>query len=710
MISTAVRLARVGSTSELGAAALLFLGFPVMLLAALLPNLWLFTAAAAATYAGDWWLHRQGSRMVALLRRVRAGLSIRFLARELLLVLLLSRMGFSGTAAFYLGVSGFLVFYGLQAPHAALLTLIRNSRRLPVVTRNIDMSGLRIPGAPPRLLTRRAAEKMLHLDLAMVAGLIITAATERTLFGLVGAVITVALGTAFTVALLPYLRSSRKPARTERVLEYMDEWLRGYRPTVALYFSGSRTSAYQANMWLETLAALDERPLVILRERYIVPKLAPTSVPVLCVPSAVHLMGMDLTSLRVALYPANVGKNIHMLREPGMKHVFIGHGDSDKIASVNPYSKAYDEVWTAGRAGRDRYALADVGVRDDDIVEVGRPQLGAIVAGTGEPVGPMPTVLYAPTWEGWTDDPGNTSLILAGENVVKQLVAARPEVRVLYKPHPFTGSRCPKAKAAHERILSVIEQANAERSAEPQWRERAAADAAERDTAAAEVRRIAARLAELETAVKEDADEAEGSRDGVMDPAHAAEAERLRAQWNDAYWKSFGWWEHRVITGSRPHLYDCFNRGDMMVSDISSVVSDFIASEKPYAITDTTGLGAEEFKRQNSTARAAFILTPDASGVPELLESVRGSASDPLAHDRRTLKEYLLGPDEPTSLVRFGQAIKELSAKAEARLGRLERAGIHDSDLVEIPQPREEPEAVEVREDADAAESVTSAG
>ena len=88
-------------------------------------------------------------------------------------------------------------------------------------------------------------------------------------------------------------------------------------------------------------------------------------------------MNMDLSTVRVALYAANVGKNIHLLRVPTMKHVFIGHGDSDKLASVNPFSKVYDEVWTAGRAGRDRYAIADVGVRDDDIVEVGRPQLAA---------------------------------------------------------------------------------------------------------------------------------------------------------------------------------------------------------------------------------------------------------------------------------------------------------------------------------------------
>lgn len=36
----------------------------------------------------------------------------------------------------------------------------------------------------------------------------------------------------------------------------MGDWLAEYRPTVMLYFSGSKDSAYQVNMWLETMAQL----------------------------------------------------------------------------------------------------------------------------------------------------------------------------------------------------------------------------------------------------------------------------------------------------------------------------------------------------------------------------------------------------------------------------------------------------------------------
>jgi hypothetical protein len=108
-----------------------------------------------------------------------------------------------------------------------------------------------------------------------------------------------------------------------------------------------------------------------------------------------------------------------------------------------------------------------------------------------------------------------------------------------------------------------------------------------------------------------------------------------------------------------------------MVSDISSVVSDYIASGKPYAIADSAALGATEFKRQNTAARAAFILGNDASGIEELLLAVTEADQDPLLPAREDLKQYLLGPDRPASIVRFNDAVRDLTAKADARLARL---------------------------------------
>ncbi|MET9087172.1 hypothetical protein ABZX77_35770 [Streptomyces sp. NPDC004237] len=684
MISTAIRVARVGSAAELAAAALMMLGFPVLMIAALVPSVYAFAAAAAVTYLADHYLHRKGSYLVSRLSKVRAGLSIRFLIRQLLLILLLARMDLQNGLIFYGAIACFIAFYGLQAPHGALVTLIRNRRRMPVATRNVDLkSRIRIPDAPPQGLLDRSAEKMLHLDLAAVVGLLVSAMTDSAVAGFVGIGITLALGCLYVLVLMPYVRGRKTPPDADTVLAAVDDWLAEYRPGTVLYFSGSKDSAYQLNMWLETMEQLDSRPLVLLRERVILQNLAPTTAPVICVPGGVHLMNMDLSTVRVALYAANVGKNIHLLRVPTMKHVFIGHGDSDKLASVNPFSKVYDEVWTAGRAGRDRYAIADVGVRDDDIVEVGRPQLAPIQSRQGVAEGRIPTVLYAPTWEGWDGEPGNTSLVLAGENIVKKLVKADPPVRVLYKPHPFTGTVSAEAGAAHRRVTALVEKAAAARAADPRF----TVDTAAQTAAQAELARIEARLAELTGTANERRDEAEASRDDVVDLKKHEEIARLRAEWNDALWRSFPDHEHRVVTGAEPRLYDCFNVSDAMVSDISSVVSDFIASGKPYAVTDSAGVGVEEFKRANTAVRAAVILSNSAKELGGLLDAVRDPSADPLAAERVELKQYLLGPDEPTSIEQFNGAVAALARKAETRnLGQEARIAAGDIEAAELAE------------------------
>jgi hypothetical protein len=282
VISTAIRVARVGSPAELAAAALMILGFPALMLAALIPSVPAFAAAAAVTYLADHYLHRKGSYLVNRLSKVRAGLSIRFLIRQLLLILLLARLGFADDLIYYGAIACFIAFYGLQAPHGALVTLIRNRRRMPVATRSVDLaSRIRIPDAPPRRLLHRSAEKMLHLDLAAVAGILVSAALESAVAGFIGIGVTVGLGFLYVFTLVPYVRGRKIPPNAETVLAAVDDWLGEYRPETVLYFSGSKDSAYQVNMWLETMEQLDSKPLIILRERAILNNMAPTTVPVI---------------------------------------------------------------------------------------------------------------------------------------------------------------------------------------------------------------------------------------------------------------------------------------------------------------------------------------------------------------------------------------------------------------------------------------------
>jgi CDP-glycerol glycerophosphotransferase (TagB/SpsB family) len=112
---------------------------------------------------------------------------------------------------------------------------------------------------------------------------------------------------------------------------------------------------------------------------------------------------------------------------------------------------------------------------------------------------------------------------------------------------------------------------------------------------------------------------------------------------------------HRTVLAGGPSLYECFNDADVLIADISSVLSDFIASEKPYVVPNLTGLDEAVFRDRFRSAGEAYLLDPAAERIGAILDLVRDS--DPLAAARRELKHYLLGPSEPNAMTRFAMAV-----------------------------------------------------
>ncbi|MEU7135250.1 hypothetical protein [Streptomyces sp. NPDC046261] len=667
--------------------------FTLQLVGALLPHVPLLITASATGLALDLYLQHRDPGLVAVLGKIRFDVMVRQLLRDMLVLIGLLRLHGDGSLRGYAPViAGLALFYAAHLGCQVTAILVRRSRTLPFLTRNIDASGLHLTAAPPRLLARQHGRRLLRFTTPATAGLLVTAATEETLWAEAGVGVSLALALGGTVHLASWLRPAKRIAGEQQALEWLDRWLAAYKPTVGMYFSGGTSSAYQANMWLSTLAALDGKPLIVLRERFMVQKIEATDVPIVCIPKVVHLMALEKSSLKVLLHPANSGKTSQVLRMPSIKHAFTNHGESDKLSSCNPYSKAYDEIWVAGPAARERYQLADIGVEDKDVVEVGRPQLAPIKPYGGPPAdGRLTTVLYAPTWEGWDGNPGNTSVMLAGENIVRALLAD-PKVRLLYKPHPMTGSVDPRAGQANARIQAMIHEANAGRSG-PRPGPEAAAELARRT---AELERVTT------SAFRDSADEIERMLlQSTPEKGRAATVEAATSDWENAYWASLPEWEHQVITTARPALYSCFNQSDLLISDVSSVVSDYLISEKPYAVANTSGMDEEEFRANFPTVSAATILTPEAEGVDGLLAAVRDPGLDTLAGARAELKERLLGPSDPPSLVRFDRAARALAAKADERRQRMEarsseipapRAGAGEAAEADAtPEPAEEP-------------------
>ena len=118
----------------------------------------------------------------------------------------------------------------------------------------------------------------------------------------------------------------------------------------------------------------------------------------------------------------------------------------------------------------------------------------------------------------------------------------------------------------------------------------------------------------------------------------------------------------------QPSLADCFNHADLLIADVSSVVSDFTASQKPYVVANPAALPEEEFRRRYPSASAAYPLRPDGAELEKILWLVR-EGGDPVATRRRELMRHLLGPEESGPRQRFCAAVSRLVADGRPATG-----------------------------------------
>jgi hypothetical protein len=347
-------------------------------------------------------------------------------------------------------------------------------------------------------------------------------------------------------------------------------------------------------------------------------------------------MSFDLSTVRGALFVANAATNIHLLRKRGMTTAFIGHGDSDKQASSNPFVKVYDELWVAGPAGAERYEGPDTVAVTGRLVEVGRPQArsGGPRQRSGEPA----TVLYAPTWEGWGDEPYHSSLPFEGVELVRRLLAT-PGVRLLYRPHPLTGTRSSPVRRAHLEVLDLLRTAGAPASGDLPGVPGAPADGAAADDS---------RLDDLALMA--------ARSEPVPAASSAARARRLA---EEAYWSCTGPEVPRVVEGAWPGLASCFAHTDLLIADVSSVVSDWVALDRPYALVDAAGLGREEFLRRYPSSRGGRLLGPGRAGLDALVADLL-TGSDPDAAARSTIRRHLLGSSPDDGAARFEAALDRM--------------------------------------------------
>jgi hypothetical protein len=88
-------------------------------------------------------------------------------------------------------------------------------------------------------------------------------------------------------------------------------------------------------------------------------------------------------------------------------------------------------------------------------------------------------------------------------------------------------------------------------------------------------------------------------------------------------------------------LIDCINAADALISDVSSVASDWLYSEKPFALTNVLGADQVVFEKEFPLAKAAYVLDSEATNLSAVCDELLGS--DSLRQTRRDCKTYYLG-------------------------------------------------------------------
>ena len=87
-------------------------------------------------------------------------------------------------------------------------------------------------------------------------------------------------------------------------------------------------------------------------------------------------------------------------------------------------------------------------------------------------------------------------------------------------------------------------------------------------------------------------------------------------------------------------LVECFNMSDALVSDVSSVVPDFLYSGKPFALVAVRAT-LEQFAADNPISTAAYVIDEKMTNLEEQVRLMLGD--DPLAAERERVREHYLG-------------------------------------------------------------------
>jgi CDP-Glycerol:Poly(glycerophosphate) glycerophosphotransferase len=231
-------------------------------------------------------------------------------------------------------------------------------------------------------------------------------------------------------------------AETDSLLDFDPNWC---------LFWGQGVTGFHLDIWIPYIRQSQNRFVIMAGEdrfsEYVRQRVDALPNCVILEPFAMAKPWLKLCpNFRGFLYIGTKQENFKIVNSYGGKlHVWLGHGESDKIYNAFRTASLYDSMFVARYGVVKRYPRAVRRWVAQGACAIGTPIVDGLVKDPWEMPRPIRTILYAPTWEGGSPKADYSSMPVVGPALLEALPGlTKRGISVIMRPHPVTGRRRPE--------------------------------------------------------------------------------------------------------------------------------------------------------------------------------------------------------------------------------------------------------------------------
>ncbi len=396
----------------------------------------------------------------------------------------------------------------------------------------------------------------------------------------------------------------KKPKNTEKSTSLVSSRPKGLMALLqsavtyryAIYFDAPAGSEHQVLMWLPYLSRVPANFVIILRTEGSAKFFRDMGLPVLVISKLADLEIVEDIGVKVILYVNNGMKNTHMLRYHDFTHVQLLHGESDKPSSFNPISVMYDFLFVSGQIAIDRYYDNGVYIPKHKFMISSRPQVeNILVKGRDEQPVVWPEISYL-------NEESTQALSQDGHQI--EPIEIDESIKTVFYATTWSGyqeeSNFSSIRIAPKLISKLIDLGY----------------------------RVIFRPHPY-------------SFKDVEQAKILNEIAWLLLHTNRKTGVGHCFSNHPDFNKQFPEITDCINSSDVMISDISSVLADWLASNKPYITMDTGK--HEDLIVTNKLSSGGYTMRFNLENLEEILADAVGG--DKMSETRKQVRYDALGLD-----------------------------------------------------------------